>query len=195
MKEIKHWAQSLEVGDRCLATIRHKTDGSKNLINQSAIVVVNNKDDQHILVSINKGDLHVVPYSEIKTNPFITTSEIRQESSNKLIAEFMGMKQGIIVDGLGFYHPNELEYHTSWDWLMPVIEKIASMSLKYRNVDEYFNPFPQTFGMKNKEGLSMFRFHVGFLHCNETLIGAAYSAVVEFLEGEKLSVKGDKGNA
>lgn len=82
-----------------------------------------------------------------------------------------------------------MKYHSSWDWLMPVIEKISGLSIKYKNVDEYFSPFTQTFGMKNEEGLFMFRFHVGFLHCHETLIGAAYAAVVEFLEGE-LSEKG-----
>lgn len=66
MKDNNHWAETLETGDRVLATIRHKTDGSKNLIDQSAIVVNNNKDDSNILVAINKDDLHIVPYSEIK---------------------------------------------------------------------------------------------------------------------------------
>jgi len=47
--------------------------------------------------------------------------------SNKLIADFMGMKQGVIVNGIGYYDPEELEYNKSWDWLMPVVEKIESM--------------------------------------------------------------------
>jgi len=42
-QEIKHWAEKLEVGDKCLATIRHKTDGSKNLHNVEVIVVENAK--------------------------------------------------------------------------------------------------------------------------------------------------------
>ena len=33
---------------------------------------------------------------------------------NKLIAEWMGAK----------WNANALKYHTSWDWLMPVLEKI-----------------------------------------------------------------------
>ena len=57
---------------------------------------------------------------------------------NKLIAEFMGVKT-ITIDELksilkqnredGFIHTpqahliDDLEYHTSWDWLMPVVEK------------------------------------------------------------------------
>ena len=41
--------------------------------------------------------------------------------SNKLIAEFMGLNidRGVQSD----YLECELRYHTSWDWLMPVIDK------------------------------------------------------------------------
>ena len=50
--------------------------------------------------------------------------------SNKLIAEFMGLETS---DGCYFEHLTKegnrelthhilLEYHTSWDWLMPVVE-------------------------------------------------------------------------
>lgn len=28
METIKHWAEGLQVGDRCKATIRHKKDGT-----------------------------------------------------------------------------------------------------------------------------------------------------------------------
>lgn len=37
--------------------------------------------------------------------------------NNKLIAEFMGWDNGII----------ELKFHASWDWLMPVVEKIEQV--------------------------------------------------------------------
>lgn len=53
---------------------------------------------------------------------------------NKLIAEFMGAE----IDGLNYrvvaydnikvcMHPAQLKYHNSWDWLMPVVEKIESL--------------------------------------------------------------------
>ena len=54
-------------------------------------------------------------------------------NDNKLIAEFMGLKPHhqddsmMIVrtsQGNGVICLDELEYHNSWDWLMPVVQKI-----------------------------------------------------------------------
>lgn len=54
--------------------------------------------------------------------------------NNKLIAEFMGMtcddndKSMMIVkttQGNDIIYLDELKYHTSWDWLMPVVIKIS----------------------------------------------------------------------
>jgi hypothetical protein len=50
---------------------------------------------------------------------------------NKIIAEFMGMELGddktmYYDDAENLHAPtpiNELKYHTSWDWLMPVVLK------------------------------------------------------------------------
>jgi hypothetical protein len=52
---------------------------------------------------------------------------------NKVIAEFMGVvfhddeNQYYNADGL--HIGNTLQYRTSWDWLMPVIEKIYQLGL------------------------------------------------------------------
>lgn len=51
---------------------------------------------------------------------------------NKLIAEFWGMELGddktMYYDDAENLHPptsiNELKFHSSWDWLMPVVYKI-----------------------------------------------------------------------
>ena len=48
---------------------------------------------------------------------------------NKLIAEFMGivypkLNNVIVIDNV-VIKENELQYHTSWDWLMPVVSKIT----------------------------------------------------------------------
>mgnify|MGYP003650922053 CR=1 FL=1 len=53
---------------------------------------------------------------------------------NKLIAEFMGVSVNIPQ-----YIPN---YHTSWDWLMPVLSKILDITFsddeKETSDSEYF---------------------------------------------------------
>jgi hypothetical protein len=42
--------------------------------------------------------------------------------NNKLIAEFMGYDRGV---------SELMGYDTSWDWLMPVVEKIESLGVKF----------------------------------------------------------------
>jgi len=53
----------------------------------------------------------------------MTTTE-----TNKLIAEFMETKDDkdryFHESSEYFFEACELEYHTSWDWLMPVVDKI-----------------------------------------------------------------------
>ena len=68
------------------------------------------------------------------------------ENNNKLIAEFMGLKEGKkylspSLDapesiGMGMYVSlDEMRYHTSWDWLMPVVEQIESLGYCYDRID------------------------------------------------------------
>ena len=51
-------------------------------------------------------------------------------NNNKLIAEFMGMTYGdpndnsVMTQGSEVIPIESMEYHKSWDWLMPVVEKI-----------------------------------------------------------------------
>jgi hypothetical protein len=53
---------------------------------------------------------------------------------NRIIAEFDGWKY--IEDGDSFHKPpnllfsHELKYHSSWAWLMPVVEKIENLNNK-----------------------------------------------------------------
>jgi hypothetical protein len=59
---------------------------------------------------------------------------------NELIAAFMGAKRTgayyhvnneiryqYLIDGYGHVYTNEYAFHAKWDWLMPVVEKIADM--------------------------------------------------------------------
>jgi len=59
---------------------------------------------------------------------------------NKMIAEFMGMTKVILgakvyITPQGLWSDGEgsLEFHSSWDWLMPVVDKIESMRDKDGN--------------------------------------------------------------
>lgn len=54
------------------------------------------------------------------------------EEKNRMIAEFMGVgifeETGMYNASIGSEYPvKEIPYHTSWDWLMPVVEKIESI--------------------------------------------------------------------
>ena len=59
--------------------------------------------------------------------------------NNKLIADFMGLKPNrhnqdplhptdFAEYGGKFIKYSDMEYHTSWDWLMPVVEKCRNES-------------------------------------------------------------------
>lgn len=63
-KYISHWAEKLQVGDRCNATIRHKKDGSKNLHNAEIIVVENLQSEKKIVGYFNKRKKQI-PYNEL----------------------------------------------------------------------------------------------------------------------------------
>lgn len=67
--------------------------------------------------------------------------------ANKLIAEFMGCTNPFndITDATlykieqGTFEIDELQYHTSWDWLMPVIEKCVRTGDDTDKWDNIFN--------------------------------------------------------
>ncbi len=93
------------------------------------------------------------------------------EENNKLIAEFMGNPTifNPIHDATLYqvkeqsnmtYHIDELEYHTSWDWLMPVVQKCLRTG---DNTDEWDNIF---------DALSLLS------------INAVYEEVVEFIKNQ-----------
>ena len=61
-----------------------------------------------------------------------------QQEGNKLIAEFdrflfdpdatLNRVKGVFIkEGICPYSNDELKYHSSWDWLMPVVEKIEGL--------------------------------------------------------------------
>ena len=138
----------------------------------------------------------------------MTTTE-----ENILIAEFMGYKLTPCNNGLawdigksipshehlfpiqGVLHTgNELNFYTSWDWLMPVVDKIESIELKDSNSTNYYDvcimPDAVLIGLQSddlenplilinkSEGVGSINHHV---HLFEKKRDAVYNAVVEFI--------------
>ena len=85
----------------------------------------------------------------------MTQQEILE--GNKLIAKFVQLRgeydedKDLIylesdIDGKGVYSFSELKYHSSWDWLMPVISKCLAVNEEelegwekyYENIDDAF---------------------------------------------------------
>ena len=79
-------------------------------------------------------------------------------NNNKLIAEFMDLRS----TGMSIYKESEYKYHTEWNWLMPVGEKIDAMFGEDDEVDDAIN-----------------RVHNAVLSFD---IDNTYRAIVEFIE-------------
>ena len=109
-------------------------------------------------------------------------------SNNKIIAEFLGYKNKDgcndrfvckrVVDGyekwLVLRHKN-LRYHISWDWIMPVVDKIESMGYGFTK-DPWGVEITEFISGKEQEIIRLER------HENETNIEQYYEAVVEFIK-------------
>lgn len=125
--------------------------------------------------------------------------------NNKLIAEFMGGKlrnesrlklapqeiwlpsQGVCrYDTIETGRGKTLQYHKSWDWLMPVVEKIEILGY-YTSIrlNKYTNKTTVCTIEDTNEatiggGLSQILVTEGFKHLSK--IEAVYNAVVEFIK-------------
>lgn len=98
---------------------------------------------------------------------------------NKLIAEFMGLKDVMSFReqiGNGFCSPVDMKYHTSWDWLMIVVEKIESLGY-YTNILSADN---------NNKSHTMHITRINeqeqYSLWHDSKIHAVYYAVVEFIK-------------
>lgn len=111
------------------------------------------------------------------------------EAGNMLIAEFMGYQnryaQKWYTDGhdSGFYIDAATCYHSSWDWLMPVVEKIHTLP-------EFFTVDMGAI-MINNLSMDSHLFYCVIKNSSRRLLGdsngstlkeATYQAVVQFIE-------------
>jgi hypothetical protein len=112
---------------------------------------------------------------------------------NKLIAEFMGAKPCKDWQGYdGYEHPHwlhfqwsnrvqdnlelysyrysQLEYHSSWDWLMPIIERIESLGYRWEIGMSTISPYHycKIWSIGSIEGISP--------------LDAIYGACIEFIK-------------
>lgn len=110
---------------------------------------------------------------------------------NKLIAEFMGMEYGVPNDnsvmiqmtpqGNEVVPINSMEYHTSWDWLMDVVEKINNTT------DEFGSEMDFQIGngfvwVDHPIGNRIYFSGNEIDHKKEPMIDKVYKAVVEFIK-------------
>ena len=110
---------------------------------------------------------------------------------DKYINEFMGLQfdshvkawyKKVIKDGWNqtqFFYP---KYQSSWDDLMPVVEKISRIRCAPFSDEDHSTFHPRTFGMLTPEGKAMVRIHSMPLCDADTLIEATYQSVVEFIK-------------
>lgn len=85
------------------------------------------------------------------------------DENNKLIAEFMGWEHSKNED-IDAYEMSNLKYHTSWDWLMPVVKRLSEeMSCgKIEELHDFYELF-----------------YYGLYEAN---INKVYSAILQFIQ-------------
>ena len=105
------------------------------------------------------------------------------QENNKMIAEFMGHdtyeSNGYIMVRYSDNNERTLQdthYHTSWDWLMPVVEKIECTPIDNDdNSDNFFNVMIEVFECNINGG------DICICENGHTKREATYKAVVEFI--------------
>ena len=121
---------------------------------------------------------------------------------NKLIAEFMGAKWLFQDDAIyhrygwfyeldntptkwtSLWHDNEhLQYHSSWDWLMPVVEKINALQVPEdsRGVVTYVVTIEPGYCVISAGGEGIVSEEQAF-DSGEPLIATVYRAVINFIK-------------
>ena len=97
---------------------------------------------------------------------------------NKIIAEFLNLTSQVIFEQVfavsengktNFYKKDELKFHSDWNWLMEVVEKIESLGYRIEIVKHICRIY-----LSNKETI--------IISENTPKIEAVYIACVEFIK-------------
>ena len=123
------------------------------------------------------------------------------DKDNRIIAEFMGAHSdlnsfieydlyscislghifrdivGGDADAKHFFRPHEMKFNESWDWLMPVVEKIESLYEDGIDVTQYSDGILIENWREQKEIIRLTRAEESY-----TRIEFTYYAVVEFIK-------------
>lgn len=115
---------------------------------------------------------------------------------NQVIAKYLGLDIKTTHTGWKYYDTkegrtglNDLKFHSSWGWIMPVVEKISQHKMNWDN-PELVEPFedycfPRTFGHRDYQtGEYMVRFNAHGLFIHKEFITAVWLAVVDFIQVE-----------
>jgi hypothetical protein len=122
----------------------------------------------------------------------LSMSDVSIEQMNEVISEFMELKRShghLLPVGKGWCATSHLQYHSSWDWLMPVVEKIempevddrketviraaADVKVFYKACIINYEPDGDS-GDKNEETIIQTR--------GETKLEAVFQAVYQFIQ-------------
>ncbi len=104
------------------------------------------------------------------------------EDKNKLIVEFMGLYTYTKNEITGYTHNGvmyalrDLKYHTSWDWLMPVVEKIEKHGFYTNILSADNNPSKHTMHIALVGEEEIYTLWV------DSKIEAVYQAVIKFIQ-------------
>jgi len=116
--------------------------------------------------------------------------DMTTEQGNKLIAEYMQFdfnnpSISEMGDKFGFWSEemrpatiDDLQYHLSWDWLMPIVERIT----RFEFPDGQDYAYIRTFGMLDASNRFMVRINRMQVFHADTLIEATWLAVVDFIQ-------------
>ena len=103
------------------------------------------------------------------------------KNNNKLIAEFMGISIGEYTtypeESPTQYAVEDLQYHISWDWIMPVIDKIETMGCEVVHRVGDCNIYK----IDEQEN---YRCIIEMIGLNK--LESTYKAVVEFIKNHKI---------
>ena len=120
--------------------------------------------------------------------------------NNKLIAEFMGMNivtlddirrnKNPMISNADGYTVDSLQYHTSWDWLMPVVDEIESIEgISIRIEGFSVEVLKGTMPYEDNEDVVICK---GDVDIRKGKIYSVYTAVVEFIKKQNKNNDGNR---